>query len=240
MHVTPTRRPSTSRAARTRRAAGCADRSLGATAGRARRLGILLGSLIAALLVVPPAIGQDWGREDDDWGPPATDRRDDRDWDRYPTNGGGLVERVPGWSFRGGIGFTADPGTLLLNFELPYAFDRWVSAGPMLQVGIDDHDLIVAPTANVIVRVPDLPGEALDRVHPYALVGIGFAVIEDDNRRGDNSSAGFLIDFGVGLEVQLSEHLYLGSQMMFNFLPEETLDEDFFYSWQVGGVRIAF
>ena len=151
-----------------------------------------------------------------------------------------LRERVPGWSIRTGLGITVDPGTLLLNFEVPYAFDRWVSAGPAIQIGIDKHDTIVAPTFNVTVRVPDLPGETFDRLHPYALVGMGFAVIEDDDRRNDNVAAGFLIDFGIGLEFQVSEHLYLGSQMMFNFLPEETLDEDFFYSWQIGGIRIAF
>ena len=50
----------------------------------------------------------------------------------------------------------------------------------------------------------------------------------------------FLINFGFGLEYQLTQSLFLGSQMMFNFLPKDTLGENFFYSWQIVGARVAF
>jgi len=120
-------------------------------------------------LATQSAFAQDWG----------ADPSDDRYAPQAPEYSGGSAART-GWSIRTGLGFTADPDTFLLNFELPYAFDRWVS------------------------------------------------------------SAGFLVNFGFGLEYQLSERFFLGSQMMFNFLPEETLDEKFFYSWQIGGLRIAF
>lgn len=191
---------------------------------------------LALLLVASSAItahAQDWGSESDDgWSEPPPRYREYRN--------DGAIPRPLGWSFRAGLGFIDDPNALLLNFEAPYAFDHWVSAGPTLQVGIEDHNTIIAPTAAVTVSIPDLPGSDFDNLHPYGLVGIGFAYIEDDNRRNDNSSAGFLINFGIGLEYQVSERFSISSQMMFNFLPEETLDEDFFYSWQVGGVRIAF
>jgi Outer membrane protein beta-barrel domain len=186
--------------------------------------------MTAVLGVASPGMAQDWGSEEDDWSVPAESTS--------ARSGGDAV--APGWSVRAGVGFTAGPGTTLLNLEAPYVFDRWVSAGPMFQIGLDKHDTIVAPTANVTVTIPDLPGDDFDRLHPYALIGMGFAVIEDDNRQNDNSSAGFLINFGFGLEYRVSNHFFLGSQMIFNFLPEETLDQNFFYSWQVGGVRVAF
>ncbi|MAG29580.1 MAG: hypothetical protein CL908_01645 [Deltaproteobacteria bacterium] len=145
-----------------------------------------------------------------------------------------------GWSLKAGFGFTHDPSTFLMNFELPYAFDRWVSAGPMIQVGVEDDITIVAPTLNVGVRLPDMPGSDFDRFHPYGFAGFGFAVIEDDDERNDQRSAGFLVDFGFGLEYQLSDHVFLNSQMMFNFLPRRTQDEKFFYAWQMAGMRIAF
>ena len=145
-----------------------------------------------------------------------------------------------GWSARLGIGFTSDPDAFLIGLELPYAFDPWVSAGPLLQIGTSDHNTIVAPTLNVTVKIPDLPGDDFDRLQPYGFLGMGFAYIEDDNRRNDNSSVGLLIDCGIGIEYQISDPVYIGSQMMFNFLPEETLDENFFYSWQVLGIRLAF
>ena len=34
--------------------------------------------------------------------------------------------------------------------------------------------------------------------------------------------------------------VFFGSQMMFNFLPEETEDETFIFAWQLGGIRFAF
>ncbi len=49
-----------------------------------------------------------------------------------------------------------------------------------------------------------------------------------------------MIDFGVGIEYEISERFFIGTQMMFNFLPEKTLDEEFFFSWQIAGVRLAF
>jgi len=169
------------------------------------------------------SFAQEWeGQPDDAWSQPAASTRDD-----------GLLA---GWSLRAGVGFIDDPTAVLLNIEVPYAFDRWVSAGPMIQVGLDDNNTIVAPTANVTVTIPD----AFGNIEPFAFVGIGFAYIEDDNKRNDNSSAGFLVDFGFGLELEVNQHLYLGSQMMFNFLPEETLGQEFFYSWQILGVRVAF
>jgi hypothetical protein len=146
----------------------------------------------------------------------------------------------PGWSLRVGVGFIDDPNAFLMNFEVPYAFDQWVFAGPMLQVGIDGNNTVVAPSLNVGVAIPNMPGEALERLRPYGFLGIGFAYLEDDNRRNNDSSTGFMVNFGFGLEYELSEHFFLGSQMMFNFLPETTLGQSFFYSWQIGGLRIAF
>jgi opacity protein-like surface antigen len=195
-------------------------------------IAVLLGLCAANFLIALPSSvrAQEWGGESDDsWSEPANSRS--------AQGGNGLPM---GWSLRAGIGFVDDPSAFLLNFEAPYAFDQWISAGPMFQIGLDNHNTIVAPTVNVTVTIPDLPGQDFDRFHPYGFAGMGFAYIEDDNRRNNNSSAGFLVNFGFGLEYQVRDNFFLGSQMMFNFLPEEVLDEHFFYSWQIGGARIAF
>ncbi len=199
------------------------------------RAAILLGLCMTILSIALPgqSLAQDWGSEsEDDWSQPASSTS---------AQGGPGARDLPlGWSARIGIGFIDDPNAFLLNLEAPYVFDQWVSAGPMFQIGLDNNNTIVAPTMNVTVTIPHLPGEKLDRIHPFGFVGMGFAYIEDDNRRNDNSSAGFLINFGFGVEYQISDNVLLGSQMMFNFLPEEVLDERFFYAWQIGGVRISF
>ena len=105
---------------------------------------------------------QDWGSDpEDDWTTPAQSA---------PASSSSAYG-LTGWSLRTGIGFTAGPDTFLMNFEVPYAFDRWVSVGPMMQVGVTSDDTIVAPTLNVALSIPDMPGTAFDRVVPYGFVG---------------------------------------------------------------------
>lgn len=204
----------------------------------ARCLAVLVCLAASALFAAPAANAQDWGDDESgDWSEPEPAPAPTRTARPRPTS---VRNAAAGWSFRTGIGFTADPDTFLLNFEAPYAFNEWVSAGPMMQVGLEDHYAIVAPTANLTLRVPDLPGRSFDRVHPFAFAGLGFAYIEKDRGHNDGDGVGFLIDTGVGVEYQVSEKVFLGTQMMFNFLPKETKDEGFFYAWQIAGIRFAF
>lgn len=192
---------------------------------------------LACLLAAPLVNAQDWGDSEDDWStspapaPAST-----------PTRRSSSAGRsaAAGWSLQAGVGFTADPDTFLMNFEAPFFFNEWIAAGPAMQVGVEDHHTIVAPSANVRITIPDLPGRSLDRLHPYAFTGIGFAYVEKDRGRNDGDGVGLLIPFGVGVEYQVSQKVFLGSQMMFDFLPKETKNEGFFFAWQMAGLRFAF
>lgn len=177
---------------------------------------------------------QDWGESEDGWSEDSEPYRESNESSTSST------PVTTAWSLRAGVGFTIDPNTFLMNFEVPYRFDQYVSLGPMVQVGVEEQRLLVAPTANLTLTIPNLPGESLDRFHPNIFGGIGFAVIENDKRGGDKKSAGFLVNAGFGLDYQLSEHLSIGSRMIFNFLPERTLEQKFWYSWEVAGIRLAF
>ena len=190
-------------------------------------------TLLFSIGLPSPAPAQDWSSEsEDDWSsPPPAESNSTSSWDEPTTSN---------WALRAGIGFTADPTLFLMNFEVPYRFDQYISVGPMMQVGIKNDRLIVAPTANLTIKVPDLPGDDFDRFKPLFFAGMGFAVIENDDRRGDNRSAGFLINAGFGLDYQLTQRLSIGSRMIFNFLPERTLEEKFFYAWEMGGIKFAF
>lgn len=201
------------------------------------RLAGWLALALAGLFAAPLASAQDWGDSEDDWSAapaPATS----------PAASAGSASAgrsaAAGWSLQAGVGFTADPDTFLMNFEAPYAFNEWVSAGPAMQVGVEDHHTIVSPSANVRLTIPDLPGRSFDRVHPYLFTGLGFAYVEKDRGRNDGDGVGLLIPVGVGVEYQVSEKVFLGSQMMLNFLPKETKGESFYYAWQIAGLRFAF
>ena len=187
--------------------------------------------LLVALTCLCPglAFGQDWG-SDDDVQPTGTQL------------GGRTTAGPPTtpWSFRAGAGFTVDPDNFLLNFEVPYRFDPYVSAGPMMQVGLGEDRYLVAPTANLTIHGANLFEGDLARFEPNVFAGIGFAVIKNGQRGGANRDAGFLMNAGFGLDYILSDRLTIGSRMIFNFLPGGTLDETFYYSWEIAGVRLNF
>ena len=192
----------------------------------------------ATLFTAPLAHAQDWGDDsNDDWSAPQP--TESRAQSTSPVFSSASPADT-GWSVRSGLGFTASPTTFLLNVEAPYAFDSWIALGPMLQVGLEKDDTLVMPTANLTLKVPDLPGRAFDRVTPYGFAGIGFAYIEREKRGKDRDGAGFLVTAGAGIEYQVSEKVFFGSQMMFNFLPSKTQGETFIYSWQMGGIRFEF
>lgn len=195
-----------------------------------------------SLLAVIPVVAQDWG------GDPYTDQPtpyEDDGWQdpqaplARPAANDPLGPTRTGWSVRGGIGFTAGPESFHLNLEFPYVFDRWVSAGPSFQLGFDDDNTIVAPTLDLNIRLADLESIGFGRVIPFGIMGVGFAVIDEDGR-GNDTDAGLLFNFGLGLEYRLNQNVYLGSQMKFNILPTQTLGQTFFYSWQIGGIRYVF
>jgi len=194
----------------------------------------LVWAALLAILWIEPALAQDWGESDDDWSSAP---------DAAPSGGANAWNDSASspWSLRMGAGFTIDPNNFLMNFELPYRFDQYVSAGLMMQIGLEDEKLLVAPTANVTVHVPNLPGESFDRFHPNVFAGMGFAVIENDDRRGENTDSGFLVNAGFGVDYDLSTRVKLGSRMIFNFLPiNRTLGQKFFYSWEVIGIQLSF
>jgi hypothetical protein len=149
-------------------------------------------------------------------------------------------------SLEGGIGFTSDPETFLLGFELPFQVAPGVEVGPLLQLGFADNHTIVAPTLNARY-VFDLPAwgvweqrPTLRRIHPMVFGGLGFAYIDQDGSSGDRDGTGFLFDLGFGAEYELTPVVSVGSRMTFNVLPDSVAGENFFFSWQVGTVRFRF
>ena len=120
-------------------------------------------------------------------------------------------------------------------------FGNGFAAGPAIQFGIDDHFLLVSPT--VFGRYGfDLSGvsqKQLQRLTPYVQTGMGFTYIEE-GRRNTRDEADFLINLGVGADYALTDHVSVGSRMLFNFLPDKVVGQGFYYSWQVASLRYRF
>jgi len=145
------------------------------------------------------------------------------------------------FSVQGGAGFTANPESFLLEFEGAYEFGEGFAAGPAIQIGLEDHFVLVSPT--VFGRYGfDLGGgsdQMLDRLTPYVQTGLGFTYIEE-GRRNTRDEADFLVNVGLGADYALTEQVSVGSRMLFNFLPDKVMGQGFYYSWQVASLRYRF
>jgi len=155
----------------------------------------------------------------------------------------GSADEAGPFSIRTGLGFTADPDAFLLGFEADYMVAGQFSLGGLVHVGIDDDYTIVSPVAYGRYRVELGEYEAaLEPVSPYLQAGLGFTWWDVDRRSPfrDDDDAAFLVNFGFGVEYRFDPHLSLGTQMLFNFMPAEIYDENFYYSWEVLTLRYRF
>jgi hypothetical protein len=144
-----------------------------------------------------------------------------------------------------GIGFTSDPTTFLLSTELPIAISRDFDLGPLVQLGVGNDRLIVAPTVNArysfpLSRYVTDEDPVWDRLRPIAHGGLGFAYLERDRRPGDDDDLGFLFNLGLGIQYEWTDRVSFGTRMTFNVMPGEVLDERFFFSWQLAQLRYRF
>jgi hypothetical protein len=146
------------------------------------------------------------------------------------------------WSPHAGIGFTADPDAFLMTLGVEYGALDFMSVGPLLQLGFSDDDTIVAPTADFRFGI-DLSGvsnQYVRRLEPFVNAGLGMAYIEKERGNSDRDDVGFLMNGGVGAQYWFADEMAVGTHMMFNGMPDDVLDEHFFFSWQVVTFRFRF
>jgi len=146
------------------------------------------------------------------------------------------------WSPHAGIGFIAEPDAFLLGLGLDYGVAEFMSLGPLLQLGISDDDTIVAPTLNFHFGIPLLgaSNQYLRRLEPFVQAGLGMAYIEKERGNQEDDDVGFLMNGGVGAQYWLNDEIAVGTSMLFNGMPEDVVDENFFFSWQVVTFRYRF
>jgi hypothetical protein len=140
----------------------------------------------------------------------------------------------PSWLLRGSVGFTLDPDTFLMGLEGDYSLTKELFLGPLVQIGVSDDHVIVAPTANLRYEfaLPEKPKE-LKNLKPFLQVGMGFVYMHKDQKHHDRDDVGFLINPGFGVDYYLTDKFALGTNMLFNVVPGDVLDQHFFFSWQV-------
>ena len=150
------------------------------------------------------------------------------------------------FAVQAGLGFTADPDAFLLNFEGDYRLGDALSVGAMLHLGLDGDFTIVSPAAYVRYSF-DLSemNTGLRDLTPFVQGGLGFTYIDIDLPSFappgiDDDDIGFMFNFGFGAEYALTDQISVSSKMLFNILPTEVFDDNFYYSWEVAALRYRF
>lgn len=133
-----------------------------------------------------------------------------------------------------GVGFTLSPTMLLFGGALDLKVDERVTAGPALHVAVDDDDFLFAPFGQV--KFYPIADEG-QNVQPFLQGGAGLAFLDRD-RRGDDW--GFLLNFGGGIRYAAGDGYTLGSTVLFNFVPDEVVDEDFYFTWELIQLVVTF
>ncbi|MFQ5654918.1 MAG: hypothetical protein ACE5GW_09330 [Planctomycetota bacterium] len=145
---------------------------------------------------------------------------------------------------RSGIGFTIDPDIFMIAFGLGFGRGGPLELAPLVQLGISDDELLVAPALNVVYGfdLTELSGDRdVQRLTPYVQGGVGMTYLEKERPGGrDDADTGLLFDFGFGVDYEVGDKLSVGTSILFNLLPAELSDEHFFVSWQLLSLRVAF
>jgi opacity protein-like surface antigen len=179
---------------------------------------------------------------------PAVLAQTDYDDDPYETTdpyyGQNDASDVGRFSLRTGLGFTADPESFLLGFEGDYAISENFSAGALLQLGVDDDRTIVSPVVYGRIR-SDLGGidPDLRAIEPFIQLGLGLTYWDVDRPRpgsGTTDDTEFLLNTGFGAEYRITDHVSVGSMMLFNIVPDAIFGERFYFSWEVLTARYRF
>lgn len=141
-----------------------------------------------------------------------------------------------------GLGFSDDPDAFLLSAELPFQIHEGFSLGPLVQFGLDDDFLFVAPSLDVryTADLSRLNNAFVKRLRPFAQVGAGLMYIDLDDRPGDDDDASFLLHLGAGAHYRLTQRIDVGTRFNFNIMPDDVFRENFIFTWEVARISYAF
>ena len=142
-------------------------------------------------------------------------------------------------SLAASLGFLADdPGGVNLGFEAPIEFTKNFSVGPWVALSLADDFLLLSATANARYHFDVFEGAKLEKLRPFLQGGMGLSWLDDDRRNINDTD--FLLNMGMGAEYEMSEHMFLGSNIMFNTVPTRDAGDAFYWTWQFLSARYRF
>lgn len=134
-----------------------------------------------------------------------------------------------------GIGMTFGPSAPMLAAALDFPIDKQITFGPSLQYAFEDDLTLMSVTGQLKYYFQS--DERKAKFLPYATFGAGLASIDKEGRSGDS---GFLANFGAGVRFLTGDHYRVGSELRWNWLPDDVGDEDRYWSLELVQVVISF
>jgi hypothetical protein len=134
-----------------------------------------------------------------------------------------------------GIGMTFGPSAPMLGATLDFPLDKQITFGPSLQYAFED-DLSLLSVTGQLKYYFQLE-EGRPKLQPYGTFGAGLASIDKDGISGDE---GLVVNVGGGLRLLTGDHYSLGSELRWNWLPDDLGREDSYFSWEIVHVVISF
>jgi hypothetical protein len=142
-----------------------------------------------------------------------------------------------------GAGITRSPDAHLLAASADFPLAELFTWGPAVHVGVDDDRTLVAPMVQFKRFFPiDSTKEFASRLLPFAQAAAGVAFLEadPDGPGPEADDEGLLIGIGGGIRYAFNDRISIGTQVQFNFLPGDVLDEDMYTTWEIAQLVLTF
>lgn len=146
----------------------------------------------------------------------------------------------PAFSIATGTGIRDNTvgGGLAVGIDVRIHFNENFSLGPWMNIAFADEIVALDFAANGRWEFDFLKEtKMLRKVRPFLQGGLGFQHVKMKGTKGDTE---FLINMGFGAEAPITEHVYLGSEVMFNTVPTVPTATSLHYTVQVVTVRYKF
>jgi opacity protein-like surface antigen len=140
----------------------------------------------------------------------------------------------------GSLGFTEGPDGVQLGLDVPISINRNLSVGPWVAVSLASQFIMVGATANVRYHFDVFESRKLNKLRPFLQGGVGLNYLDPDTNVSGVESTDFLMNMGLGLDYELNDHVSIGSDLLFNLVPQRGAGNTFYWSWQFIGARYKF
>ena len=134
-----------------------------------------------------------------------------------------------------GVGMTFGPSAPMIAVGLDFPFDKQITFGPSLQYAWESDLSLASITGQLKYYFPTEEKDA--KLLPYGTFGAGLVSIDKANRSGDS---GLVINVGGGVRLLTGEKYSIGTELRWNWLPDEIGNEDSYFSWELVHMVITF